>query len=130
MPSTASLPSTARVNESRAASSPPVCPATSATDIDAPLALDDVETVQSQRAITGVLARIDVVLPAVPGADQVGLGFGEPLAQASLIRAEYRLDPSEDGPFADRSAAVRALVLESVEPVPVPEHHHRGRPDR
>src|SRR5680860_623369 len=87
----------------------------SGLDIDLIPSRRDVVAAQAPLAVTGELAGLDVVLPAVPGADDVDLFLGEPLTQAPLVLGHHRLDLAQHHALGHRTAHVQAVVLQRVE---------------
>src|SRR3954462_5357093 len=91
--------------------------ASTASEADKDLAfpLLDLDAAQPRARLAGVAPRADVVLVAVPGADDVQL-VGEVVAEAALLVVETLDDPVHQHALADRPAGVRAAVLPGVEP--------------
>src|SRR3954470_11853842 len=86
----------------------------SEADKDLAFPLLDLDAAQPRARVAGVAPRADVVLVAVPGADDVQF-VGEVVAQAALLVIEALDDPVHQHALTDRTARVRAAVLPGKE---------------
>src|SRR5215831_17198964 len=84
---------------------------TSDTDIDLSLPHRDLVPLQRVAPVGGAPAGAQVVLPAVPRADEARLGVDEPLAGDRPVGVHHRLVAAQDLAGADRPALVAAAVL-------------------
>src|SRR6266540_2695470 len=87
----------------------------SGDDIDLVSALLGLVPSEASAAVAGAAPGLDIVLPTVPGADDMDLVVGEPLAEEAVVLGEDRLDFADQDAFADRAAHVQAGVLERIE---------------
>src|SRR5680860_49671 len=87
----------------------------SGLDIDLVPSGRDVIAAQPPLAVTSELAGLQVVLPAMPWADDVDFLLGEPLTQALLVLGHHRLDLAHHHALGHRTAHVQAVVLQGVE---------------
>src|SRR5262245_50929164 len=113
-----------------AASATTVGWARSSADIDLSSSLDGVEPPQPDAPVGGALTGLDVVLPAVPGTDDVDLAGREAVADMPLLLVEHGLDLADQHALADRAAHVAADVLEGEVPAVPLEDEDLARADR
>src|SRR5438270_13548635 len=100
----------------------------SEADKDLALLLLHLDRAQPRGGIGRVGAGANVVLVAVPRADDVQLGT-EVVAQAALVAVETLEDAVHQRALADRAAQVRAAVLPCVEPAVEAEDPDLGAVD-
>src|SRR5215472_5356791 len=81
---------------------------------------------QLEPAVGDAFAGLDVVLVAVPGADEVGLGVREVEALRGLVGHDALFDLGDDQPLAGRAALVQAVIAVGVEFAAVLEHADLG----
>src|SRR5215469_17260812 len=108
-PMLAARRSAARVSVSAGHSS------TSDDDIDASFALDDLVSLEPERRIGRAFAGLELVFPAVPGADDMRLVRIIGLAQKGAVRSIEVDDLIAHDPFAGRSALMQAMISIGVE---------------
>src|SRR5215813_5441221 len=84
-------------------------------DVEIGAAAHDLIRSEPQRAVACTFAGLDVVLVAMPGADEVCFVGGELLAEPGLVGAEHVLDLVHDHALAAGAALVEAEILISVE---------------
>src|SRR4051812_12391148 len=87
---------------------------TSDDDINPSLALDDIVAFQPQAWIGRAFARLQLVFPAMPGADDVRLVMIVGLAEERLVRTEHIEDLAPDDTLAGRAALMQAIIPVSV----------------
>src|SRR5215470_5234192 len=84
-------------------------------DIDVLPAPDDFKVFQLQLAIGDAFAGLEIILVAVPWADEVNFVTGKLLPDPTAIGAKDILDLVHDDAFAGRSALMDAQILVRVE---------------
>src|SRR5262249_61747380 len=89
--------------------------ATSGNDIDVLAAAHDRKRFELEAAVRRAFAGHDIVLIAVPGAHEMRLGRGKPLAVPGAVRAEHVLDLVPDDGLARGAGLVDGLVVVCVE---------------
>src|SRR5262249_24839629 len=96
--------------------------ATLRDDINVVSPLHDLIAAQLELAVGDAFAGLDVVLVAVPRADEVRLGVGEVESLRGLVRRNALFDLGDDQALAGRAALVQAVIAVGVELAAVPEH--------
>src|SRR5215468_803418 len=91
-------------------------------DIDVVSLLDDLVLAQLETPVADELAGLEVVLVAVPGADEMHLVVGEVEPARRLVGHDPLFHLGDDQAFARRSALVQADVAVGVELALVLEH--------
>src|SRR5262249_16468216 len=91
--------------------------------------LHDLVAAQLELAVGDALAGLDVILVAVPRADEVRLGVGEVEALRGLVGHDPLFDLGDDQALAGRAALVQAVIAVGVELAAVPEHADLGTAD-
>src|ERR1700722_15577415 len=79
-------------------------------DIDLIPLLHHLVAAQLELAVGDAFAGLDVVLVAVPRADEVRLGVGEIHALRGLVGHDPLFDLGDDQPLAGRAALVQAVI--------------------
>src|SRR5262245_28922796 len=87
---------------------------TSDDDIDPSVALNHLVAPKLEARIRCTFAGLELVLPAVPGADDVRLVLVVGLAEKAPVRSEEVHDPVPDDAFAGRAALVQAVIAVRV----------------
>src|SRR5262245_40540763 len=98
-------------------------------DINVVSPLHDLVAAQLELAVGDALAGLDVVLVAVPRADEVRLGVGEVHALRGLVGHDPLFDLGDDQALAGRAALVEAVVAVGVKFAAVLEHADLGVAD-
>src|SRR5882757_4808705 len=93
---------------------------TSDDDIDASVALNHVVTLEPQARIGRAFAGLELVLPAVPGADDMRLVLVVGLAEIALVRAVELDHLVPDQALAGRAALMQAMIAVGVVGAAVP----------
>src|ERR1700732_61363 len=95
---------------------------TSGNDIDVLAAPHHRKRLELQPPVRRAFAGHDVVFVAVPGADEMRLGLGEPLPVPGAVGPQHVLDLVHDDALARRAALMDAQVLVGVEAALPVEH--------
>src|SRR5262245_51613364 len=95
-------------------------------DINVVSPLHDLVAAQLELAVGDAFAGLDVVLVAVPRADEVRLGVGEVEALRGLVGHDPLFDLGDDQALAGRAALMQAVIAVGVELAAVPEHADLG----
>src|SRR5262249_16348990 len=98
-------------------------------DIHVVSALHSLVAAQLELAVGDALAGLDVVLVAVPRADEVGLGVGKVKALRGLVGHDPLFHLGDDQALAGRAALVQAVIAVGVEFAAVLEHTDLGVAD-
>src|SRR5689334_9105696 len=98
-------------------------------DIHVVSPLHDLVAAQLELAVGDAFAGLDVVLVAVPRADEVRLGVGEVEALRGLVGQDPLFDLGDDQALAGRAALVQAVIAVGVELAAVLEHADLGVAD-
>src|SRR5262245_34562112 len=91
-------------------------------DIDVIPFVHDLVAAQLHLAVGDAFPSLHVVFHAVPGADEVHLGFGEIEAARGLVRHDALFDLGDGEPLAGRPPLVQAEVRIGVVFTLLPEH--------
>src|SRR6266852_2317637 len=91
-------------------------------DIDVLAAAEHLKGLEAQPPVRRALAGLEVVLVAVPRADEVHLVGREPVPVPGAVGRQHVLDLVHDDALAGRPALMNAQVLVGVEP-PLPVEH-------
>src|SRR5579862_652495 len=84
-------------------------------DIDASFALDHFVAFEPELWVRRTFAGLELVLPAMPGADDMRFALVVGLAEEALVRAEQIHHFIPDDALAGRSALVQALIAVGVQ---------------
>src|SRR5262245_34321308 len=109
--SVTAAPSTSVARESASAGRS----STSDDDIDASFALNHLVALQPQLRIGCAFACLQLVFPAVPGADDMRVVLIVSLGHERLVRRIDVDDPAPDDAFTGRAALMQTMVPVSVE---------------
>src|SRR5262245_54574728 len=95
---------------------------TSCRDIEVVSPLDDRIFPELHAPFGDAFAGLHVVFHAVPGTDEIHLGFREEESERGLVRPQAFLDPGDGQPFAGRPVLMEAVVAVGVEMPFMPEY--------